>query len=170
MTTTTTLTPKRTTVPRTSPLSNSNAFGFPRQQAIRQAKSRSSSPLPLVLLSSSSSSASDGSISTIDLSSGGTKDETPEHHERVGQQLAESIQRWLDSEWFPQDIHLQMGLSAKQSYVECRTSDPPQHDVMDILMKISLDLSDDWEEKYDAEAFINPYDVGNYAADWLTKT
>ena len=145
-------------------MSNSCTFGFPQQpECIRQATPFSS---PLLL----SSSGSDGSISTIDLSSGGTKNETPEHHERVGQQLAESIQRWLDSEWFPQDIHLQMGLSAKRSYVQCRTSDPPQHDVMDIMMKISLDLSDDWEEKYDAEAFINPYDVGNYAADWLTKT
>lgn len=109
------------------------------------------------------------SISTIDLGSSG-KDNSPEDHERIGQELAESIERWLNSEWYPQEIHKMMGLSAKRSYIECRMSDPPQNDVMDILMKISLDLSDDWEEKYDADAFINPYDVGNYAADWLTKT
>jgi hypothetical protein len=127
---------------------------------------------PLVVLPSTKTSTNAVDDDDINLNNGGIttiglRPQTDEEHEQIGQELADSIIRWLDSEWFPQEIHVQMGLSAKRSYIECRSAN--ENDVMDIMMKISLDLSDDWHERFDADAFINPYDVGNYAADWLTK-
>lgn len=102
-------------------------------------------------------------IQTIDLSTG----QLDSNHDVVGQELAESIVRWLDAEWMPQEVHSRMAMSAKNSYIRCRESGTS--DVMDIMMQISTDLDSDWMELYDADAFVNAWDVGNYAADYLTK-
>jgi hypothetical protein len=59
-----------------------------------------------------------------------------------------------------------MAESAKKSYISCREGG--QDDIMDILMQVSDDLSDDWA-KYDADAFVNAWDIANYVADYLTK-
>ena len=91
----------------------------------------------------------------------------PDDHEQVGQELAESIQRWLDAEWMPQDIHLEMGLSVKASYVKCRVSG--HEDLMMIMTTIVDDLMEDWHTVYDDSAFVNAYEIGNYASDYLTK-
>lgn len=88
------------------------------------------------------------------------------NHEEEGSLMAESIIRWLDDEWMPQEVHVQMAESAKNSYVACRNDG--QDDVMDVLMRISTDLESNWAE-YDADAFVNAWDVGNYAADYLIK-
>jgi hypothetical protein len=77
-----------------------------------------------------------------------------DNHEEDGERLAISIQKWLDMEWCPQDIHLKIGLSAKQSYI------------MDIMVQVTDDLVANWQE-YDKDAFINAWDVGNYASDFL---
>jgi hypothetical protein len=106
---------------------------------------------------------SKGGIQTIDLSTG----LLDSNHDVVGQELADSIVRWLDSEWMPQEVHIRMAMSAKNSYVQCRESGTS--DVMDIMMQISTDLDADWMQLYDADAFVNAWDVGNYAADYLTK-
>ena len=66
----------------------------------------------------------------------------------------------------PQEVHVQMAQSAKQSYVACRESG--FNDVMDVLMQVSDDLVASWKE-YDKDAFDNAWDIGNYAADYLTK-
>lgn len=89
-----------------------------------------------------------------------------ENHEEDGERLAISIQNWLDMEWVPQEIHVQIGLSAKRSYIQCR--DKGNHDIMDIMVQISDDLVANWS-KYDKDAFINAWDVGNYASDFLHK-
>jgi hypothetical protein len=101
-------------------------------------------------------------VTTIDLT-GGTLDG---NHQVEGKKLAESIVRWLDAEWMPQEVHLRMAESARASYVRCRESG--KTDVMDIMMEIATALDDNWQE-YDADAFVNAWEVGNYCADYLTK-
>lgn len=86
------------------------------------------------------------------------------NHEEEGTLMAESIVRWLDDEWMPQEVHVRMAESAKKSYVSCR--EEGEDDVMDILMAISTDLDLNWAE-YDADAFVNAWDIGNYASDYL---
>jgi hypothetical protein len=66
----------------------------------------------------------------------------------------------------PQEVHVQMAERAKQSYVACREAG--EDDVTDVLMKVSNDLHENWGE-YDKDAFVNAWDIGNYAADYLTK-
>jgi hypothetical protein len=105
----------------------------------------------------------DSGVKTIDLSVGELADG---NHEEVGQQMAESIIRWLDSEWMPQEVHVSMAESAKQSYIQCRESG--QHDVMDIMMCISQTLDSNWQE-YDADAFVNAWEIGNYCSDYLVS-
>ncbi|CAJ1951541.1 unnamed protein product [Cylindrotheca closterium] len=90
--------------------------------------------------------------------------ESLENHEDEGSYMAESIRKWLDDEWIPQDVHIKMAESAKKSYIACRESG--QDDVMDILMAISNDLESNWQE-YDADSFVNAWDIGNYASDYL---
>jgi len=40
--------------------------------------------------------------------------------------------------------------------------------VMGIMMKVAGDLDTNWR-LYDKDAFVNPWDVGNYVADYLTE-
>jgi hypothetical protein len=87
-------------------------------------------------------------------------------HDQVGNEMAASIQRWLDQEWMPQTIHLQMGESAKQSYVKCRLRG--DDDVATILIQVADDLTAEWK-KYDKDAFVNAWDVANYVSDYLTR-
>ena len=112
----------------------------------------------------SNANGSGSIIKTIDLSEGalgGVQD-----HEEEGKKLADSIVRWLDAEWIPQQVHIDMAESAKRSYVRCREAG--KDDVMDIMMEISTTLDSNWQQ-YDADAFVNAWEVGNYCADYLTK-
>ena len=43
-----------------------------------------------------------------------------DNHDEEGTLMAESIVKWLDDEWIPQDVHVRMAESAKKSYVLCR--------------------------------------------------
>lgn len=89
-------------------------------------------------------------------------------HEQVGQEMAESVQRWLDAEWMPQDIHVKMGESCKRSYVKCRT-DLNTDDLMTIMMQVAQDLEEHWNtDGYSKDAFVNAWDVANYVSDYLT--
>lgn len=88
-----------------------------------------------------------------------------EIHEDVGQELAESVQRMLDSEWMPQEIHRKIGQSVKKSYVQCRETG--QSDLMTIMTTVADSLNERWDE-FNADAFVNAWDVANYVSDWLT--
>jgi hypothetical protein len=88
-------------------------------------------------------------------------------HDQVGQEMAGSIQRWLDAEWMPQDIHVRMGESCRRSYVKCRV-ELQTDDLMTIMMQVADDLQKDWNRDYNADAFVNAWDVANYVSDYLT--
>lgn len=88
-------------------------------------------------------------------------------HEKEGTLLSESIARWLDIEWMPQEIHAKMGESAKRSYIKARNEGDGE--MMSIMMSVADDLEANWMEEYDKEAFNNPWDVANYVSDYLTK-
>mmetsp|Transcript_34759 Transcript_34759/g.41578 ORF Transcript_34759/g.41578 Transcript_34759/m.41578 type:complete len:188 (-) Transcript_34759:405-968(-) len=86
------------------------------------------------------------------------------NHEEEGSRLAVSIAGWLDEEWMPQEVHVKMGESAKRSFVSARESG--ENTIAPIMMKVAGDLEDNWAE-YDADAFVNAWDIGNYVADYL---
>jgi hypothetical protein len=88
-----------------------------------------------------------------------------DNHEAVGTDLAGSVQRWLDAEWMPQEVHVQMGESCKESYIQCR--EEGEVDLMALMMQIADDLQEDWG-KYDKDAFVNAYDISNYVSDYFT--
>ena len=115
----------------------------------------------IVMFSDASSSGSVG-VQSIDLAGGKMND----NHDEEGQLMANSVIAWLDSEWIPQEVHVQMANSAKKSYIDCRESNTS--DVMDIMMQISNDLDENWA-KYNDDAFINAWDIGNYCSDYLIK-
>lgn len=85
-------------------------------------------------------------------------------HEAVGENMAKSIASWLDEEWIPQDVHVKMGISVKNTYIRCRSSG--LDDVAEIMTQVTDDLFDNWAE-YNADAFVNAWDIGNYVADYL---
>ena len=99
-------------------------------------------------------------IQTVDLGS------IDDDHEKEGQLMADSITAWLDAEWIPQQVHIDMAECAKKSYVKCREAG--QNDVMDVMMQISTDLDENWG-KYNDDAFVNAWDIGNYCSDYLVK-
>lgn len=92
--------------------------------------------------------------------------EALEDHESEGMKMAASIVAWLDAEWMEQEVHVQMAESAKLSYISCREEGDAE--IMSIMMKIAEDLNADWFELYDADAFVNAWDVSNYVSDYLT--
>merc|ERR1712194_123995 len=85
-------------------------------------------------------------------------------HEAVGEAMSQSVAAWLDSEWMTQEVHARMGTSVKQSYVTCRCKGIAE--VAEIMTQVTDDLYEHWSE-YDADAFVNAWDVGNYVADYL---
>lgn len=88
------------------------------------------------------------------------------NHEDVGQEMANSLQRMLDTEWMPQEIHMKMAQRVKESYIKCRTTDETA-DIMTIMTTVADDLTAHWAE-YDKDAFVNAWDVANYVSDFLT--
>ena len=68
--------------------------------------------------------------------------------------------------WMPQEVHIQMGKSAKISYIACRESG--KDEIMDIMMKVADDLEGNWKA-YDADAFVNAWDIGNYVSAYLLQ-
>jgi len=99
-------------------------------------------------------------VQTVDLGS------IDDDHENEGKLMADSIIAWLDSEWIPQQVHIDIAESAKRSYIQCRESG--QNDVMDVMMEISSDLDKNWA-KYNDDAFVNAWDIGNYCSDYLVQ-
>jgi hypothetical protein len=85
-------------------------------------------------------------------------------HDAVGEAMARSVAAWLDVEWMPQEIHIKMGTSVKNSYISCRKRGIEE--VAEIMTQVTEDLYDKWSE-YNADAFVNAWDVGNYVADYL---
>eukprot|EP00591_Stephanopyxis_turris_P005048 CAMPEP_0195514102 /NCGR_PEP_ID=MMETSP0794_2-20130614/5591_1 /TAXON_ID=515487 /ORGANISM="Stephanopyxis turris, Strain CCMP 815" /LENGTH=118 /DNA_ID=CAMNT_0040642271 /DNA_START=291 /DNA_END=647 /DNA_ORIENTATION=- len=88
------------------------------------------------------------------------------NHEEEGDKMAASIVSWLDAEWIPQQVHIDMAQVAKNTYVTCRKAGDA--DVASIMMQIADDLNDSWKE-FDADAFVNAWDIGNYCADYMTE-
>jgi len=87
-----------------------------------------------------------------------------EDHEAVGQAMADSVAAWLDEEWMPQEVHVKMGTSVKNTYVACRSKGIKE--VAEIMTQVTDDLFERWAE-YNADAFVNAWDVGNYVSDYL---
>jgi hypothetical protein len=87
-------------------------------------------------------------------------------HETEATLLAESVARWLDTEWMPQNTHTLMGSSVRKSYLNCCNNGDME--LMSIMMKVASDLEADWK-MYDKEAFVNAWDVANYVSDYLTR-
>ncbi|KAL7431162.1 hypothetical protein ACHAXM_002549 [Skeletonema potamos] len=85
-------------------------------------------------------------------------------HEAVGENMAKSVAAWLDEEWMPQEIHIKMGISVKNTYIQCRSNGVD--DVAEIMTQVTDDLYEKWAE-YNADAFVNAWDLGNYVADYL---
>merc|ERR1712238_107883 len=85
-------------------------------------------------------------------------------HEAVGILMSKSVAAWLDTEWMPQEVHAKMGTSVRNTYVTCRGKGID--DVGDIMTQVTDDLCERWSE-YDADAFVNAWDIGNYVSDYL---
>lgn len=69
--------------------------------------------------------------------------------------------------WMPQEVHVKMAESVKQSYIKCREAGDA--DVMSIMTTIADDLTAKWSE-YDADTFVGPFDISNYVSDYLVKS
>lgn len=59
-----------------------------------------------------------------------------------------------------------MGKSAKTSYIACR--ELGEDEITDIMMKVAGDLEGNWKA-YDADAFVNAWDIGNYVSAYLLQ-
>jgi hypothetical protein len=64
-----------------------------------------------------------------------------------------------------QQIHADMAESVKHTYIQCRPSN--EDDLINIMMAVADDLTLQWK-KYDADSFVNAWDVSNYVSDYLT--
>lgn len=114
---------------------------------------------PQIQLSPSALKMSDAEVEVVTL-------EALDDHEAEGTKMAKSITAWLDAEWMPQQVHVEMAESAKASYIKCREDGVVE--IMCIMMAIADDLNEVWFEKYDADAFVNAWDISNYVSDYLT--
>ena len=85
-------------------------------------------------------------------------------HEAVGESIAKSLADWLDDEWMPQEVHVKMGVSVKNTYITCRSNGID--DISTIMTDVTDDLYERWEI-YDKDAFVNAWDIGNYVSDYL---
>ena len=85
-------------------------------------------------------------------------------HEAVGESIAKSLADWLDDEWMPQEVHVKMGVSVKNTYIACRSNGVD--DISTIMTDVTDDLYEQWEI-YDKDAFVNAWDIGNYVSDYL---
>ena len=85
-------------------------------------------------------------------------------HEAEGTRLSKSVAGWLDREWMTQEVHVQMGEVCKQTYIRCRENG--EAEIMSIMTEITDDLYADWK-KFDKDAFVNAWDIGNYVSDYL---
>lgn len=66
----------------------------------------------------------------------------------------------------PQEVHVQMAESAKQSYIQCRQEG--NDEIIEIMMQVASDLENNWN-MYDKDAFVSAWDVSNYVSDYLAK-
>jgi hypothetical protein len=110
--------------------------------------------------STTTTTSSNNNVESISL------EKLSDNHEEEGSLMAMSVAKWLDAEWMPQEIHVQMGHSAKLSYIYCR--EEGDSEIMSIMMRIATDLEANWAV-YDKDAFVNAWDVANYVSDYLTK-
>jgi hypothetical protein len=87
-------------------------------------------------------------------------------HDLVGQELADSLQKMLDTEWLPQDVHAEVAAQVRTTYITCRTNG--EDDLMAIMMATASNLSDHWTADWERHLFVNVWDVANYVSDYLT--
>eukprot|EP00747_Dinoflagellata_sp_TGD_P072513 gnl/TRDRNA2_/TRDRNA2_157512_c0_seq5.p1 gnl/TRDRNA2_/TRDRNA2_157512_c0~~gnl/TRDRNA2_/TRDRNA2_157512_c0_seq5.p1 ORF type:complete len:277 (+),score=23.72 gnl/TRDRNA2_/TRDRNA2_157512_c0_seq5:99-929(+) len=79
--------------------------------------------------------------------------------------LAFMIARYLDDEWTPLPVHEKIGEAAAQVYSEAR--DAGLDDLTEILTQMFFGLEPIWNESGFDESFVGPFDVSNYAAEFL---
>lgn len=91
-------------------------------------------------------------------------DTLSDDHETIGSELASSMQRMLDTEWMPQQVHSQVSERIKQTYIRCRENG--EDDLMAVMTEAADDLSEHWKE-YDKDMFVGVYDLANYMSDYL---
>lgn len=96
-----------------------------------------------------------------------TLEKLSDNHELIGQEMAESIVRWLDKEWMPQNVHVEIAQQCKATYIASRLEG--ETDLMSIMTNIADDLNADWNEKYNKDSFVNAWDISNYVSDYLTS-
>eukprot|EP00747_Dinoflagellata_sp_TGD_P072511 gnl/TRDRNA2_/TRDRNA2_157512_c0_seq3.p1 gnl/TRDRNA2_/TRDRNA2_157512_c0~~gnl/TRDRNA2_/TRDRNA2_157512_c0_seq3.p1 ORF type:complete len:294 (+),score=24.70 gnl/TRDRNA2_/TRDRNA2_157512_c0_seq3:40-921(+) len=75
------------------------------------------------------------------------------------------IKRYLDDEWTPLPVHEKIGEAAAQVYSEAR--DAGLDDLTEILTQMFFGLEPIWNESGFDESFVGPFDVSNYAAEFL---
>ena len=92
-------------------------------------------------------------------------DNLEDNHDAVGTELAGSLQRMLDSEWMPQEVHRQVADQVKATYVACRQGG--EDDLMAIMTATADQLMANWKD-YDKDMFVGAWDISNYVSDWLT--
>lgn len=90
-------------------------------------------------------------------------------HEAEGTRIAKSIAGWLDMEWCPQEVHVELAIgermSRKRTFERARmgTTDC----VSSLMHEVAESLQSNWAE-YDKDAFVNAYDVANYFSDYCS--
>lgn len=97
-------------------------------------------------------------------------------YEQEGQGLADSIAAWLDQEWMPQEVHMRVGLCAKESLLNTLETKGNAVEVSDVMISIVDALYERWNDDCDGDneafsenMFVNAWDVGNYASDYLMQ-
>jgi len=76
---------------------------------------------------------------------------------------------WDDKkyQWMPQAVHKSIGDVAGQIYIDSRNSG--EVEIMSIMMSISETLDSMWIERKFDDSFVNAWNVGNYASDYMMK-
>lgn len=87
-------------------------------------------------------------------------------HDSVGQELADSLQEMLDTEWMPQGVHGEVAMNVKETYISCRRNG--EDDLMTIMMTTASNLTDKWTDEWESDMFVNVWDIANYVSDYLT--
>lgn len=106
-------------------------------------------------------SASSTKLNAIEVPS---LDALDDNHEKEAARLAQSISGWLDREWYPQEVHLQMATCVEKTFLKARSEG--ETEIMNVMTDVVDDLVKNWP-KYDKDAFVNAWDIGNYVSDYL---
>jgi len=85
-------------------------------------------------------------------------------HAAEGRNMGLSVARHLDIEWMDQEVHDRLGDAVAELYAEAREGD--EQDVGAVMVFIADGLEKRWS-KFNDDAFVNAWDIGNYISDYL---